>query len=292
MRKIKKEELKKILENHKHWLEEDCEDWRDMRADLRSANLSVANLSGANLNEADLIEANLSGADLRGANLSGADLIEADLSGANLSGADLRGAELNEADLIEANLSGADLRGANLSGADLRGADLRGAELNEADLIEADLSGAKLCVAGFRRANLRRANFSGADLTGADFSWADLRWAINIPFIPMACPETGSFTAYKKASGKIVKLLIPEYARRSSATGRKCRCDKALVVEIQNMDGTKADVDHVSSDYDDGFGYTVGETVCEPDFYEDRFEECAEGIHFFINRQEAVEYGD
>ena len=41
MRKIKKEELKKILENHKHWLEEDCEDWRDMRADLRSANLSV-----------------------------------------------------------------------------------------------------------------------------------------------------------------------------------------------------------------------------------------------------------
>lgn len=25
MRKITEEELKKILENHKHWLEEDCE---------------------------------------------------------------------------------------------------------------------------------------------------------------------------------------------------------------------------------------------------------------------------
>ena len=27
-------ELKKILENHLHWIKEDCENWEDMRADL------------------------------------------------------------------------------------------------------------------------------------------------------------------------------------------------------------------------------------------------------------------
>ena len=73
------EELDKIVEQHQHWLKEDCEGWEYMKA----------NLSGANLSGADLSGANLSGANLSGANLSGADLSGADLSGADLSGADL-----------------------------------------------------------------------------------------------------------------------------------------------------------------------------------------------------------
>lgn len=56
MRTITQEELDKIVEQHQHWLKEDCEGWEDMKADL-----SWADLSGAKLSEADL-----SGADLRG----------------------------------------------------------------------------------------------------------------------------------------------------------------------------------------------------------------------------------
>ena len=67
------EELDKIVEQHKHWLNEDCEGWEGMKADLRGADLIGADLSGADLSGADLRGANLSGADLRGANLSGAD---------------------------------------------------------------------------------------------------------------------------------------------------------------------------------------------------------------------------
>lgn len=89
---------------------------------------------------------------------------------------------------------------------------------------------------------------------------------------------------------RFVKLLIPEDAKRSSAAGRMCRCDKAIVLEIQNPDGTKADVDVVTSDRDEEFLYRVGETVSVPDFCDNRFLECAAGIHFFVNRQEAVEY--
>lgn len=124
----------------------------------------------------------------------------------------------------------------------------------------------------------------------AVLSGADLRKAVDLTFVPMACPDTGSFVGWKKAQGRIVKLLIPEDARRSSATSRKCRCDKAEVLEIQKPDGSPSDMDAVCSDYSDSFVYKVGETVTEPGFCEDRFIECAPGIHFFINRQEAVDY--
>ena len=129
------EELDKIVEQHKHWIKQDCEGWEGMRANLSKATLSEANLREANLRGADLSEANLSGANLSGAYLYGADLHGADLSGANLSkatlyGADLSKADLHGADLLGANLNGANLRGANLSGADLNGANLSGANLN------------------------------------------------------------------------------------------------------------------------------------------------------------------
>ena len=140
------------------------------------------------------------------------------------------------------------------------------------------------------RADLSGADLNGADLRGANLNGADLSGAKNTPFIPMTCPDSGEFTAWKKANGKIVELLIPEEARRSSATGRKCRCDKAVVLSIQNLDGTEAGIVSVPSNRDEKFIYKVGETVTAPDFCGDRFKECAAGIHFFINRQEAVEY--
>ena len=231
-----------------------------------------ADLREANLYEANLYEADLRGADLRGANLYGANLYEADLRGANLRGADLR----------EADLRGADLCGANLYGANLYEADLRGADLREADLYGADLREADLCGANLRGANLRGANLRGADLRGADLRGAKGTY--------MACPTDGSFIGWKKASGYIVKLQITEDARRSSAGGEKCRCDKAYVVEIQNADGTKADIDTIHSNHDANFVYTVGATVEVSDFDGDRWNGCAPGIHFFIDRRAAVEY--
>ena len=191
------------------------------------------------------------------------------------------------ADLCDANLCGADLRGADLRGADLYGADLCGADLCGADLRDADLRGADLRDADLRDADLRDADLRGANLSGADLRDADLRDAKGCY---LSCPTEGSFIGWKKASGHIVKLRIPEDARRSSATGHKCRCDRAYVMEIQNMDGTKATEDTVHSDRDQNFVYTVGATVEVPDFDDNRWSECAPGIHFFIDRREAVEY--
>lgn len=181
-----------------------------------------------------------------------------------------------------ADLRDADLCGADLCGADLRGADLRGSNLCDADLCDANLCGAYLCGANLYGADLRGTNLRGANLRGANLRDAKGCY--------LSCPTEGSFIGWKKASGHIVKLRIPEDARRSSATGHKCRCDKAYVMEIQNMDGTKATEDTVRADHDKNFVYTVGATVEVPDFDDNRWSECAPGIHFFIDRRAAVEY--
>ena len=256
MRKIDEAELNKILSNHKLWLMDES---NGIRADLSGVDLEYADLDGA-----DLRDANLSGADLRGA----------DLRDANLWYADLRGADLRDASLGCADLGYADLGGANLSGADLRDADLR----------DADLRGANL-----GHANLYGADFSGADLGGANLWSTDLSCVKNI-FFPMACPEKGSFIAFKKAGCYIIELFIPSNAKRCSATSRKCRCSKAKVISITTPSGDKTNITEVYSNYDPNFIYKLGEYVEVKNFDDNRWNECSTGIHFFITRQEAVNY--
>ena len=182
-------------------------------------------------------------------------------------------ADLRYANLCYADLRGACLRYADLRGAYLSGACLHGADLHDADLCDADLSGADLRY---------------ADMRYADMRYADLSSAANL-VLPIACPEKGSFVGWKKClGGLIVELEICADAKRSSATGRKCRCDKAKVISITTPEGTP--VDSAISQYTETFAYRVGETVSVDDFDDNRWDECAPGIHFFITRQEAVDY--
>ena len=266
--------LEKILEKHKKWL--DKKDGGE-KADLSYANLIGADLSYADLRGVDLSDANLSGADLTNTDLSGADLNNTDLTGANLSGADLSHAILISANLKFANLSYADLRFTDLRGANLSYADLRFTNLNNVDLKGADLRGVDL-----RGANLRDADLRGTNLNKVSYNH-------QTSFFAMQCPEKGSFIGYKKAKNKIVELLITEDSERSSATTRKCRCSKAKVLSITNIENTE-EFSEVVSDYDKNFIYRVGEIVEVKDFNNDRWDECSNGIHFFITREEAIIY--
>lgn len=118
---------------------------------------------------------------------------------------------------------------------------------------------------------------------------------------PQLCPTHGKFIGWKKCraftpdfnnmrvdgrdADKLVKLLIPENARRSSATSAKCRADEAYVLGVYEMDGvTLAEDQRARSIWRYDFVYETGKTV-EPDLeYEnDRWEECAAGIHFFVD---------
>ena len=251
MRKISKEELKTILEKHKLWLRQ--EDGGEK-----------ANLSGSDLSGSDLSGSDLSGSDLRWSNLSGSDLSGSDLRRSNLSGSNLSGSDLSWSDLSGSDLSGSDLRRSNLSGSNLSGSDLRWS------------------------------NLSGSNLSGSDLRWSDLSGSKGLDsaknlFYPLTCPEKGEYTAFKKAGGEVVELRISADAKRASATGRKCRASKAVVVSITTLDGNPAG-NEVCSDWDRSFVYRVGETVEVQNFDENRWNECAPGIHHYITREEAVRH--
>ena len=164
----------------------------------------------------------------------------------------------------------------------------RGADLRRADLRRADLSGANLSGANLRDADLRDANLGGANLSYADISDANANEKTSMFF--SQCPTDGSFIAWKKAGGKIIKLEVCEDAKRSSSTSLKCRCSKAKVLEIQELNGEKSNIKSIASNHDRSFWYNVGEIVEVSYFDENRWNECASGIHFFIDRNMAVDY--
>jgi len=198
-----------------------------------------------------------------------------------------QGVDLCRADLSCTNLSGARLHGAKLKIANLSNADLSGADLRDADLSES-LSGGS--------------NFTGADLTGANITDA---WLENVTLdnttkivFPMVCPETGSFIGYKKIWQSkeyvmdktfIVKLEIPEDAKRSSSNTNKCRCSKAKVLEIRNKKSGET-IDEITNVSFTPCTYKVGEMVYPDSFDECRWHECSNGIHFFMTEEEAINY--
>ena len=286
--------LKEVLKLHKKWLEneegvkrvnltgEDLSNVDLSNLNLRDIFLKDTNLKGANLNYVNLRGAYLRGANLENTYLNYANLTYTDLIGANLIGAYLRGANLESANLIGANLEGTNLRNTNLSYANLIVVNLRGADLREANLIGVNLKGTDLKGVDLRGANLTNANLIGADLTNVKYNNMTASFTLQ-------CQEEGSFIGYKKADNKIVKLLITEDAKRSSATTRKCRCNKAKVLSITSLDG-KENFEKVNSDYDIDFVYEVGKIVEVENFDDNRWKECSNGIHFFITRDEAVMY--
>ena len=125
---------------------------------------------------------------------------------------------------------------------------------------------------------------------GANLSDAYLRGAKEVPYIPLACPSDGAFIGWKKVHGKLVKLQIPDDARRCSATTQKCRCDKALVLAITDLDGSNPIEEIENTAQAHNVTYKVGELVLPDSFDEDRWNECSHGIHFFINKQDAIDY--
>lgn len=224
---------------------------------------------------------------LKGEGGKRADLSDTDLSDTDLSGVNLSDANLNNTNLRCANLKYADLSSANLRYADLKGANLRCADLKDADLRRANLEDADLSYSNLSNSNLRDVNLNSADLSSADLK--DIKTNIHTIGYNLACPEKGSFIGYKKAKGCLIELLILKDAKRSSATTAKCRCNKAKVLDIRDIKTGKK-VKEIRSNYDSNFIYKVGEIVHVDNFDNNRWNECATGIHFFINKENAINY--
>ena len=186
-------------------------------------------------------------------------------------------------------------------GVSLAYAYLHGHSICFIDFSDVDLSYADLSNCFFFNSILKKCKLNGANLANAIFQHVSLshEQLIDAKGINDQCPKEGSFIGWKKCvlpnnddfdEEYIVKLEIPADAKRCSGTDRKCRCSKAKVLEIQNIDGTIANIDYVYSEYNNCFSYSRNKIVYADSFDNRFWVECSHGIHFFMNRQDAVDY--
>lgn len=201
----------------------------------------------------------------------------------DMSGRDFRGWNLEWGNFTHVLFRGSDFQGASMSNARFRECDFSGADFRGAKLRGADFRGCILREADFREADIRLCTLENADLT-------DVRMDETTLGFVMRCPETGAFIAYKKCVyDRIVMLFVPADAKRSSATGPTCRCDKAKVLSIRSFD-EKQEFDEAWSLVDENFIYRKGEWVFADSFTEERWKDSTHGIHFWMTREEAIRY--
>ena len=199
--------------------------------------------------------------------------------------------------------------GSCVDGGSITGSLIRGHALVESSC----LSESRVCEATVKSSRLSKADVGGGSfIRGCDISDSKIsdgqtvvdetirgaltpkRWETAF----MRCPEEGAFVAFKKVwcpsldELVIAKLLIPAKAKRSSAGGSKCRASCAKTIAFYEIGGKRLGRGIVCvSTWDHRTEYKVGAVTNPNGFDPNRWNECSNGIHFFVNRTEAEQYG-
>lgn len=210
----------------------------------------------------------------------------------------LREIVLEDADLSGWNIDHVDFSLSTFRNVCFDGASLKGSCLKNSLFDKCSFRGTCFQNADMRGAAMRYDDLTGADIRGANLFSAVLEHAAltdvvsdeDTKFFRLHCPEKGAFLGYKKCfNNRLVQLLIPADAKRTSATLNSCRCNKAKVLTIKSFDYSE-EYDEAWSLVDENFVYRRGQWVEVKDFDEDRWNDSTTGIHFWLTREEAKAY--
>lgn len=236
------------------------------------------------------------------------DWSDKDFRKANLCYLDLSGKDLRKTDLRDADLRGTRLVSANLECANLSGANLEGANLEYANLTEARLSGAK-------RKNIEfiRGKILGTPIIAYKYVKKDM--VVKVSLVGCLCTDL-----IKVSVPMIMKLKIPAGSVVFCINGGKCRTNKAEALELIRHDPSMANIVHpmfmqrfadksmwgeeafkvelidyledepAYSSYDYDFKYRLGKAKKVVDFDLQYNIECSTGIHFFMTKEEVMDY--
>ncbi len=191
-------------------------------------------------------------------------------------------------DYSNKTISNTSFTSCNLSFIDFSNSLLNNCDFSSSDLSYSNFSGTILTNCNLYKANITQTNFHYAIFNNCRLE--QLKHKETAHFFNMICPEIGPFLAYKQCHNfRIVQLLIPADAKRSSATNNTCRCSKAKVLTIKSID-CKNSYEEAVSLVDDNFIYRVGEVAIADSFNNDRWIDSTNGIHFYMTRDEAIGY--
>lgn len=293
--------LRKVIENHSHWLHQDCEGWENMRADLsghvlanlnlKHINLAYANLDNIYLNNVDLTECilnnvNLNNAEIRNCYFKNTILTQAKLQNAILTNNDFINSLLDECNLSEINIIDSRIICCNLSSVDLVESILIDDTFERCNFDLANLKNSYI-----KLSNLYNNNFYGSFLKDAEIKNSRLNGSnlietrfdevqINLKEYRKGKVLTEDIIGYKQCLNHvIVTLKIPRGAIVFSVNGQKCRTNKAEVIAIDGANRAYSRYNRMS--------YYVGDKFNIYNFNCEYNQECSEGIHFFMTREEA-----
>ncbi len=321
IKNITKEQLDEVIKQHGLWLKDHSQGKRaelngysfgnhvtDVAYDLSGADLSEADLSGSSFVKAKLSGINLSGAKLEGTVFINVDLTDAVLDDVNLQGGTINHSDLTRAHAVRANfnncclwdncwkeavLAHSQMVNAQLCDGRFEGADLSSCNMFVADIDYAHFENADLSYANMRwTANSYWASFQGADmkhviLDGSPINDRAAEGAKNL-FIPMLCPEEGSFIGWKKCrDNRIMKIQITEGASRTGGNTDCVRASEVFVLEIYDGDKTCSEAVCLS---DEKLIYHKGDVVRDTEEFDPSLLHDGEGIHFFLSRVEAERF--
>lgn len=214
---------------------------------------------------------------------------------------DLRHTVFKNLDLSGWDMTGLDISRATFDGCNLRGTDFSGSKLDNIAFYNNELRDMKLCGCLARGCSFRFQDMTGIDLSGANIYASVLEDAYNqdkviidddTRWYRMKCPPEGeAFIAWKCCTDlRVVMMLVPKDAKRCMATMETGRVSKVKVLSIKSIDESES-YTWAQSTVDPDFYYEVGQWI-EPanGFQEDRWKDSSPGIHFFLDRQQCVNY--
>ncbi len=191
-------------------------------------------------------------------------------------------------DHVEETLEDVRFISENLEGVSFRGCILKNCLFQGCNLRNCDFQSAVFYGCTIDDSHIEGADFLGASLN--DIQLKEVHADETTKYFHLACPAEGPFVAYKKCQDdRIVQLLVPKEALRSSATRETCRCSKVKVLSIKSIDETKQYTEAVAT-IDDNFIYRVGEWLEVDNFDTNRWHDAAPGIHFWMTREQAIHY--
>lgn len=199
-------------------------------------------------------------------------------------------------DIINKNL-----RRASFYNCNLNGTNFEGSMMDHVAFYDCDIRNMKLTNCMVRGASFRGNDMEGIDLSGANIYASVLEDAFNqdkvitnedTKWYEMKCPPEGeAFIAWKCCTElRVVQMLVPRDAKRCMATMETGRVSKVKVLSIKSIDESQS-FTWAQSTVDPNFYYDVGQWL-EPanGFQEDRWKDSSPGIHFFLDRQQCVDY--
>ena len=214
---------------------------------------------------------------------------------------DLRNVILEDMDLSGWDLSNTDFSGASFTNMIFDGANMDSCNIFGTWFFENNsMKNVKLTNSDMREAGMRRVDMSGMDISGSNVYAAcfeytkqdGLIYDENTEWYEMKCPPEGeAFICWKCCTDlRVVQMLVPRDAKRVMATQETGRTNKVKVLSIKSIDESES-FDWAQSTVDPDFYYDVGQWL-EPanGFEEDRWRDSSQGIHFFLERQQCVNY--